>query len=276
MEPLPSVSGQATRPINILLIQPNSSKHMTDACLRSVQRSLPPNVTVHGFTGPAESPSAIEGRVDWVLSAAACFRSLARLLGEDHPAATPRFDGFLVACFSAHPLIAMMREEYAQPTIGIMEAALYAGRMCGGQLGILTTSDRSSLLHGQSLQQTYGLGAFSVGCETGNVSVLELESRPREVVTANLAAAAKKLAARGADCICLGCSGMTELEEACKEAVGGDEEDGRGGTPVAVIDGVVVGVHFLTALILAGLQTAKAGVYRSSAAGRARRGQDWL
>ncbi|KAF4120833.1 Asp/Glu/Hydantoin racemase [Geosmithia morbida] len=268
MESLPHVSGETARPIKILLIQPNSSQHMTDGCLRSVQGSLPPNVTVYGFTGPETSPSAIEGRVDWVLSASDCFRGLSRLLGSSHD-----FDAFLVACFSAHPLIDMLREEYAQPTIGIMEAALYASRMCGDRLGILTTSERSSLLHAQSAAQVYGLGAFSVGCETGHVSVLELESEPRQLVTANLASAAKRLTARGADCICLGCSGMTELVEACEEAVAESSQD----TPlVNIVDGVVTGVHMLTALVNSGLKTAKGGAYRSSAAGRARRGQDWI
>ncbi|PYH94567.1 hypothetical protein BO71DRAFT_325208, partial [Aspergillus ellipticus CBS 707.79] len=168
-----------------------------------------------------------------------------------HPT-TPKFDAFLVACFSAHPLIGMLREEYPQPTIGIMEAALHASRMCGDQLGIVTTSERSSMRHARSTVEL-GFGDHFVGCETGHVSVLELESSPKDVVYASLAMAAKRLVDRGADCICLGCAGMTQLYESCRHAVKMDDNH------VMVVDGVAVGVHFLIALVRAELRTAKAG-----------------
>ncbi|KAI1877369.1 hypothetical protein JX265_003377 [Neoarthrinium moseri] len=259
-----SVTGKSTRHINILLINPNSTGYMTEACLRCVQPTLPGHVTVHGFTCPKPGPSAIEGKVDAVLSAADCFRALAPLLREPG-----RFDGLLVACFSAHPLIAMLREEYPQPTIGIMEAALYASRMCGHKLGIVTTSERSSVLHTHSISD-YGLEAYSAGCETGHVSVLELESKPQEEVYASLVAAANRLVEKGADCICLGCAGMTGMHEAVSDAVGMAE--GK----TMVIDGVALGVQFLVALAQESLSTAKGGAFRNSAAGRERRRQDWL
>lgn len=262
---LPSVTGRSAREINILLVNPNSTSYMTEACLRSVEDTLPPHVTVHGFTGPSTGPIAIEGKLDGVLSAADCMRALVPLVR----ASPVRFDAFLVACFSAHPLIPALREEFTQPAIGIMEAALYASRMCGDRLGVITTSQRSSISHARAIGE-YGFAAYSAGCETSSVAVLELESRPREEVYANLVAAANRLVEKGADCICLGCAGMTEMNEVCKKAVGMQER------LAMVVDGVAMGVHFLTALVREDLGTAKAGAYRSSAAGRERRGQDWL
>ncbi|KAF3018850.1 hypothetical protein E8E14_006783 [Neopestalotiopsis sp. 37M] len=238
---------------------------MTDSCLKSIESTLPPHVTVYGFTCPEPGPSAVEGKVDAVISAADSFRALHPLLQAD----PKRFDGLLVACFSAHPLIAMLREEYEQPVMGIMEAALYASRMCGERVGIVTTSERSAVMHARSTVE-YGFGNYSVGCETGHVSVLELESLPRDVVYAGLSAAAQRLVEKGADCICLGCAGMTGMREAVSGAVGMDERKAM------VVDGVAIGVHFLTALAQESLGTPKSGVYRSSAAGRARRGQQWL
>lgn len=274
--PLISVTGRSTRQINILLINPNCTASMTEACLRSVENTLPEHVTVHGFTCPGTGPSAVEGRVDATLSAADCFRALAPLLrpSAEEAASTPRFDAFLVACFSAHPLTTMLREEYEQPTIGIQEAAVAAARMCGSRVGFVTTSPRSSALHTHTLSADLGfvLGDSTAGCETGRVAVLELESRPRHEVYANLAAAARRLVDdRGADALCLGCAGMTGMREAVTEAVAGP-----GGRDVAVIDGVAMGVQFLAALVREGLGTAKGGAYRSSAEGRMRRGQDWL
>ncbi|KAI3394183.1 hypothetical protein diail_3138 [Diaporthe ilicicola] len=264
---LPSVTGSNTRPISILLINPNSTHSMTEACLRSISDTLPPHVTVHGFTAPPTAPSAIEGRADAVLSAADCFRAL-------HPITTdpsrPRFDAFLVACFSAHPLIPMLREEFTQPCIGIMEASLYASRMCGERLSVITTGQRSRFLHEDSINTTYGLGKFSVGCEAADVAVLELESSPKDEVYAGLVSAAKRLVDRGADCISLGCAGMTEMRDICQKAVGMEDRE------VMVVDGVAVGVHFLAGLVSEGLGTAKRGLYRSSGAGRERRGQSWI
>lgn len=164
----------------------------------------------------------------------------------------------------------MLREEYSQPTIGIMEAALYASRMCGDKLSVLTTGQRSKFLHQDSINTTYGLVNFSVGCEAADVSVLELESRPKEEVYAGLVSAARKLVERGADCICLGCAGMTEMQEVCQKAVGMERRE------VMIVDGVAVGCQFLIGLVREDLGTAKRGGYRSSAAGRERREQDWI
>lgn len=262
--PLPSVTGTCTRPITILLINPNSTPSMTESCLRSIAGTIPPHVTVYGFTAPAAAPSAIEGRADAVLSAADCFRALHPIVNDP---SQPQFDAFLVACFSAHPLIPMLREEFTMPCIGIMEASLYASRMCGERLSVITTGQRSRFLHEDSINTTYGLGSFSVGCEAADVTVLELESKPKEEVYAGLVNAARRLVDKGADCICLGCAGMTEMQEMCQKAVGMKERE------VMIIDGVAMGVHFLVGLVREGLGTAKRGIYRSAAAGRERRGQ---
>lgn len=251
---------------------------MTQACLRSIADTLPPHVTVHGFTAPATAPTAIEGRADAVLSAADCFRALHPLIAGNGDVGTPssgssgrpHFDAFLVACFSAHPLVPMLREEFPQPAVGIMEASLYASRMCGERLGVVTTGQRSRFLHEDAINTTYGLGNFSAGCEAADVSVLELESRPKDEVYAGLTSAARRLVEKGADCICLGCAGMTEMQEVCQKAVGMAEGE------VMVVDGVAVGVQFLVGLVREGLGSAKRGCYRSSAAGRANRGQDWI
>ncbi|ORY70028.1 hydantoin racemase [Pseudomassariella vexata] len=259
-QPLPSVTGTSTHQISILLINPNSTCSMTLSCLRSLHQTLPPTVTVTGFTAPPTAPTAIEGRLDAVLSAAECVRAL-------RPHAY-NYDAFLVACFSAHPLIPALREEYSMPCIGIMEAALYASRMCGDKLGVLCTSARSKVLHEQSISATYGLGAFSAGTEAADVAVLELETKPREEVYASLVAAARRLVEeKGADCVCLGCAGMTGMREVCQEAV--EMDKGK----VMVVDGVTIGIHFLIGLVREGLTTAKAGAYKSSRLGRENRGQ---
>lgn len=219
-------------------------------------------MTVYGFTAPGPSPSAIEGHVDAVLSSESCLRALLPVLSH--------YDAFLVACFSAHPLIPALREEvsHTQPVVGIMESALYASRMCGGALSVITTSRRSEVMHDQAIRTTYGLGAFSVGCLAADLGVLELESRDRKEVKQVMREKARVLVEeRRADCVCLGCAGMTEMGEACREVV----EEGM----AMVVDGVGVGVQFLCGLVREGLGTAKGGVYASARKGREGRGQEW-
>ncbi|KAK5940039.1 hypothetical protein PMZ80_007457 [Knufia obscura] len=240
---LPSITGTSTKPISILLINPNSTKSMTTRCLESIASTLPPHVTVYGFTAPHPAPTAIESQTDAIMSTAACTRAVLPI--------AHKYNAFLVACFSHHPLITALREQLAQPVIGIMEASLYASRMLGGKIGIVTTGIRSSLLHDASLKSAYGLGAFSVGTESSRLSVLELESRDPEEVQERIAMAARRLQSRGADCICLGCAGMTDLQRACQEAVGMSDR------VAMIVDGVAVGVHFLVGLVREGLGTAR-------------------
>ncbi|CAI7574783.1 unnamed protein product [Penicillium glandicola] len=246
---LPSMKGAPlSRHLHILLINPNSTTYMTENCLNSIQNKIPENVTVTGFTAPPSAPTAIESEADAALSTAECLRALLPILNQ--------FDAFLVACFSHHPLIAALREEVEkQPVIGIMEAALYAARMCGAKLGVISTSERSRLRHQTSIANQYGLGAFSAGCAAARVSVLGLEGQPRDDVNANLVRAANTLVeSRDADCICLGCAGMSGMKEVVSDAV---DMKGR---QVMVIDGVGIGVQFLVGLLLEDLGTAK-GVY---------------
>lgn len=259
---LSSVTGSSKREINILLINPNGTATMTDACLRSLQPTLPPYCTVTGFTAPHPSPSAIEGHLDGVLSAAASIRSVIPIASD--------YDAFLVACFSAHPLINALREELSGPVIGIMEASLYAARMLGGRLGVVATGGRSKIMHEDAIRY-YGLEGFSVGCETTNLGVLELERLPKDKVLGLVSEAARRLVEeKGADCIALGCAGMTEMKTRCEEAVGSRDATAQ------VIDGVGVGIQMLIALVREGHVTAKGGIYRSSVTGRKARGQDWL
>lgn len=247
---LPSVTGQSTRAIRILLINPNSTRSMTDRCLESISNTLPLNVTVYGFTPSRPAPTAIESQTDAIMSTATCTKAIVSIAS--------KYDAFLVACFSHHPLIAALREQLMQPVIGIMEASLYASRMCGSKFGILATGIRSMYLHESSVKTVYGLGSFSVGAESARLGVLELESLPEEVVEEKLADAAKRLQTRGADCICLGCAGMTDWQKICQDAVGMHDR------MAMVIDGVAIGIHFLIGLVRENLGTAKGAAYNTA------------
>jgi Asp/Glu/hydantoin racemase/predicted amidohydrolase len=256
--PLRSVTGAtSSRQIRILLCNPNATESMTHACLEMLKPTLPPDVTVSGFTAPKPAPSAIEGSFDNIMSAAAAARAIIPIAHE--------YDAFLVACYSDHALIKVLREELSQPVVGIMEASLFAARTLGGRFGIIATSNRSQYTLEDSVKH-YGLDSFCAGVRSCDLGVLELESKPEKEVLGIMCDVAKKLVGDGADVLTLGCAGMTNMKAAVEDAVGGD---------VQVVDGVLAGVQHLVGLCRLGVRTAKRSVYASAADGRKRRGQDW-
>ncbi|PSN69806.1 carbon-nitrogen hydrolase [Corynespora cassiicola Philippines] len=254
-----SVTGPAHgKPIRILLCNPNATEFMTNACLEMVKPTLPPDVTVYGFTAPKPAPSAIEGNFDNIMSAAAAARAILPIADQ--------YDAFLVACYSDHALTKMLREELAQPVVGIMEASLFAARTLGSRFGIVATSGRSKYTLEDSVR-SYGLEGYCAGVRSCNLGVLELKTKPEEEVLGIMCEVGKKLVEDGADVLTLGCAGMSNMKAAVEEAVGED---------VQVIDGVLAGVHHLAGLCRLGTKTAKRGMYASSSSKRKLRGQDWV
>ena len=121
-------------------------------------------------------------------------------------------------------------------------------------------------MHEDAVRGDYGLEGFCVGVEVTGLGVLELETKSREEVLGKVGSAAGNLVReKGADCVALGCAGMTDMRERCVEEVGGEG--------VTVLDGVGIGVQFLVGMVREGLRTGKGGVYRSAEAGRKARGQ---
>ncbi|BCS00241.1 uncharacterized protein AKAW2_50582A [Aspergillus luchuensis] len=250
--------------IRVLLINPNSTPSMTDTCVSMVKPTLPPDVEVVPFTAPTPAPSAIEGSLDAVLSAAAAVRAILPIADQ--------YDALLVACFSDHPLVYALREELSAPVIGIMEAGLMAARTVGGRFGVVVTSQRSKVIHADAVRK-FGMDGVCAGVEACGMGVLELDQGSadggKDVVGAMCGAAKRLVDGAGADVIVLGCAGMMKLKGAVEEAVGGDGD-------VQVVDGVVAGVQHLVGLVRMGVKTAKKGAYASSKVGRLARGQEYL
>ncbi|EXJ60860.1 hypothetical protein A1O7_05013 [Cladophialophora yegresii CBS 114405] len=266
----PITSPPRGRPHQILLINPNSSRSMTETMLHSLRPNLPPNVELTGYTAPYPAPTAIESTTDAIMSTEAVLRDLAKHAAPNGET-VQNYDGLLVACFSKHPLIDALRESYDVPVIGIMEASVYVARMLGGRFGIVATAQRSRIKQDDDIA-AYGMTHFYVGSEATHLGVLELESRPKEEVAKRVAHCARALVMKGADTILLGCAGMTEMMRAAKDAV--RDEDGR--RTVNVVDSVEAGVMVMNSLIGMGIPTSKKGLYKGEKEARRTRGQNWL
>jgi Asp/Glu/hydantoin racemase len=286
--------------IGVLIINPNTSEHMTDALKPLVQnlgynhvsaadgpRNPPQSetrrlTTFHDqvaytfFTCPEPGIPSINSPDDAAASAEHCLPHLIPLL--------PHHDSFLVACYSQHPLVSILKSECdklaaaatkkgygaQKHVLGIFEASvttsltLLAGSGTGHMFGIVSTGKIWEEALKTAVEEFLNVkthhrdgGGKFLGCETTGLSAVELHDLPSEEVRAKMVHATEKLARWGCQeeaykrklaVVCLGCAGMVGLEQAVREGcvnVMGDVE----GRKVRIVDGVKAGVGMLIALV---------------------------
>jgi Asp/Glu/hydantoin racemase len=196
----------------------------------------------------ADGPPSIDGARTSLQSAAA---ALGPLMQSN---ALAGHEGFLVACFSAHPLVEVLREMTSKPVMGIFQASIFWALSLGGRFGIVTTNQRWDYILTKSVHDLIGSNpSFArVICTGYSAAELHGEANKNQVQRAMADAAQKLVRDDHCDIIILGCAGMTGLEQAVRDAVG---------KHVTIIDAVVAGVHTLAGLIHAGQQTSGAGAY---------------
>lgn len=170
-------------------------------------------------------------------------------------------DGFLVACYSDHPLVWMLSEclkDSRKPVVGIFQASVTTSLHLitrSQTFGIVTTGDIWESLLTQAVHNFIGVSTHRnslAGVETTGLNATDLHDAPPAEVRRRMKEATKRLLDRDQSgdvrVICLGCAGMVCLEEivreACREKLGYVE-----GTNVRVIDGVKAGVGILQGLV---------------------------
>ncbi|PYI06850.1 hypothetical protein BO78DRAFT_396819 [Aspergillus sclerotiicarbonarius CBS 121057] len=164
---------------SILVINPNTSTHMTNALIPILDNLGHGRVKFDYFTAPAsetvnvhdgsyvEGMPSIDSGEDSVKSALYCMPFIEPLVTE--------YDGFIVACFSAHPLVGMLKEkvrsiEEAESSgvpselkvkkkyvTGIFEAAVLAA------LGVISSFQISSSLGFGKAQSRDTFGIITTG-----------------------------------------------------------------------------------------------------------------
>ncbi|KAA8651771.1 hypothetical protein EYZ11_000004 [Aspergillus tanneri] len=117
------------RRYSILIVNPNTSTHMTESLIPILENLNFSDVLFDFFTAPSKPVTLPDGRIidgvpsinsgeDSVKSALHCMPFLEPLIRQ--------YDGFLVACYSAHPLVGMLKTAIAN--LGI-------NALTGGTLG---------------------------------------------------------------------------------------------------------------------------------------------
>lgn len=145
----------------------------------------------------------------------------------------------------------MVQEAYKDRFVmGIFEASiLYAMLRTNstGKFGIITTGKAWEPVLSEGVHTILGSkeSARFAGVIGTGLGVLELHIDGEGAVKRRMGEAAVQMAGRGASAICLGCAGMSGLEDAITSAI----KTSKAAESVRIVDGVVAGVQFLRGLI---------------------------
>jgi allantoin racemase len=228
--------------MRLLVVNPNTSREMTDAIHRAAATAAGPDVSVETVCATA-GPRSIEGRVDEAVSMLGTLERVLRRVDD--------VDAFVFACFSAHLAIDATRELTRKPALGIAEAAMALASLVGHRFSIVTTSPRWKPLLEDAVR-TYGYETRCASVRSSGLAVLDLEALPREQVLSTLVAEARRAVHDdGAEAIVLGCAGMADLEARLRESL-----------DVPIVEAVAAGVTLACTLGRLGLGTSKVGAYQ--------------
>lgn len=166
------------------------------------------------------------------------------------------YDAVLIACYSVHPLVSILRTHTRSPVLGIFEASVTTSLnilAIDQTFGIVSTGKIWERLLTDGVHQLLGSRTERfAGVETTGLTATELHDAPPEIVRQKMVEATRRLVAKGnVGAVCLGCAGMAGMDEivrsACIEELG--EEKGK---LVHIVDGVVAGVAALEGLVRSG------------------------
>ncbi|KAI0664007.1 Asp/Glu/hydantoin racemase [Cubamyces menziesii] len=230
--------------MKLLVINPNSSIPMTGGLMSALSDLEHSGLVLKYFTGPSSSPPSINDFTTSILSAARTFDMLYELVLTS--ADDDGYDAYLVACFSDHPLVGMLREHTHKPVLGIFEASIMQALALGDPFGIVTTGKYWEAALTAGVKRIFGSADFSgkfVGVQSTGMSAAELHEVSQDVVADRIAVATSQIVARGARTVILGCAGMSGMEDAARR--------GRSGVDIRIIDATRSGVTTLEGLVRA-------------------------
>ncbi|BBK33944.1 allantoin racemase [Stella humosa] len=226
--------------MEILVVNPNTTRAMTDKIGRAAQAAAAPGTRVRA-TQPAMGPASIEGFYDEAFS-------VPGLLAEIAAGEAAGVAGHVIACFDDTGLDAA-RCLAAAPVVGIGEAAFHVAALLAHRFTVVTTLSRSiAAIEGNLVR--YGLATRCARVRAAEVPVLALEDRDGDAIGRIATEIERARAEDRADAIVLGCAGMADLAGELSAAHG-----------LPVIDGVAAAVVLVEGLARLGLRTAKSGPY---------------
>jgi allantoin racemase len=222
--------------MKIFVINPNTSKSMTDHIRRELEK-IKRSDTEITVVNPDHGPAAIECVRDEVLAGPGILELVARANAEG-------YDAVLIACFS-DPALDAAREISAIPVIGIEEAALHMAAMLGHKFSVLTSLPRrvsTRDLHAR----LRGVESAFASAPVLDMPVLEMDANPEKAKARALELARKAVKEDGAEVIILGCAGLAGYAREIEQELG-----------AVVLDPTAVAFKIAEALVDLGVRHSK-------------------
>ncbi|GME83501.1 unnamed protein product [Ambrosiozyma monospora] len=205
----------------ILIINPNSSESMTQG-LSTLITTPPSGFQLEFFTAPPTAPPSINNSEEGLLSCQECLKEL-----KSKPIKYLEYDGYLVGCYSDHPLVYELRKLVGTKAqvMGIFQASvLYSLNSASeeNKVAILTSGkDWEPILDeavyrffngkGAVEKKTYSesLPPIFIPTLAAGVDVLKLADPDNYNILKNKV---NQLIAQNASTILLGCAGLATLD----------------------------------------------------------------
>jgi allantoin racemase len=225
--------------MRILVINPNTTRSMTQSIADAARRAASPGTEIVGIT-PRYGAEGIDCAFESFVSAVAVMDAVATF-----PEA---YDAIVMAGFGEHGREGV-QEITTVPVIDICEASAHAAMMIGRSYSVVTTLDRSVA----SIEDRLLLAGLSARCasvRSTGLSTLDIDHDPAGAVEAIVEQVRQAVDHDRAEVICLGCGGLAGLDEAVTARLA-----------VPVVDGVATGVRFAESLVAVGLTTSKVRTY---------------
>ncbi|WP_240895074.1 aspartate/glutamate racemase family protein [Kineococcus siccus] len=237
--PAPSRDGAGAPRCTVLVVNVNTSEAVTATIRASAVAAAGPGTEVVALT-PQFGPASVESNFESYLAAVAVMDRVATYEGP--------FDAVVHAGFGEHGREGL-QDLLDVPVVDITEAAAHTACLLGRTFGVVTSLDRAAPAIEDRLLLA-GLAGRCSGVRAVDLPVLDLEADPRATAAAFVAQARRCVEEDGAEVVCLGCAGLSDVADAVRDAL-----------DVPVVDGVAAAVRLAESLVALGLRTSKVRSY---------------
>jgi Asp/Glu/hydantoin racemase len=247
------------RQSRILVINPNTSTDMTDGLAKLIRAQGASERLDIDLYKALDGPASIDNEVQALESA--------RLVIEDLVVSErlAKYDAFLVACYSVHPLVGFIQGELQKAGLqahvtGIFEASMVTALSLlpptsrSKRFGIVSTGKSWEKVLSEGVKNFLGtdLGKENPrfgGVATTGLNAGELHSMPEEKVKERMKDAVKLLCEKDdIEVVILGCAGMAGMDAVVHEALV-EKYGEKGAKGVVILDGVKCGIGMLENLV---------------------------
>lgn len=225
--------------MRILVVNPNTTAAMTESIGETARRCASPGTEIVPLTA-RYGASGIDSNFESLISAVAVMDLVSGY--------RDTFDAVVLAGFGEHGREGV-QEIIGAPVFDIAECSAHVAQLIGRSYSVVTTLRRSIAAIEDRLTVA-GLFARCASVRAVGLSTLDIERHPDDAARQVFEQARLAVHEDRAEVLCLGCAGMTGLDELIAADLG-----------VPVVDGVAAAVRLAEAVVGMGLRTSKVNTY---------------